>query len=153
MIAFRAHKNHVDQNGMTAGIYNAASMLTEDYDEGSRYASSAWTPVGAEEDARPVVFSGQVWVPSDGAPGMQFNGSENVVVRIVKNGDPASGGVTIGTAIGSKGPFPEDYVCAISMQDIAQPGDTYRLYIYVFDADALVNGHPLHTFWCGAVIA
>ena len=149
MIAFRAHKGGATQAGLTAGVYNAVSMPSCDYS--TRYASSAWTPVIVGEEPRLVIFSGQVWVPYDGAPGFIYNGSENLVSRIIKNGD-ASTGVTIGTGVASKGPFSDDWVCALSMQDVAQPGDTYRLYQYAFDADAFIDGHPLHTFWCGVVV-
>lgn len=152
MIAFRSHKNGVTQNGLTPLVYNAVTMPSVDYDHGSRYANDAWTPVQSEEESRAVVFSGQIWIPYDGIAGLHLTGAENLVARIIKNGNVQTG-VTIGTAIGSKGPFPEDWVIALSMQDIAQAGDTYRLYLFTYDPDAFIDGHRLHTFWCGAVIA
>lgn len=149
MIAFRAHRGGTTQmGGFTAMAYNPIQIDNEDYDYGGRYHNSLWTPVQEGEEPRVVIFSGQVWVPWDGGGAQLFNGAHNTVVRIIKNGN-FSTGTTIGAGVGSKGPYSNDWVCPISMQDRAQPGDSYGLHLYVFDGNSWVNGDPLHTFWCG----
>lgn len=148
---FRAHRGGNTQIGFIPLVYNFLDMTSEDYDIGNKYTNSLWTPISYNEESALVIFNGQIWSPFDGNSGLAFNGSENLVARIVKNGNITTG-TTIGTAIGSKGPFSDDYVLTISMQDIAEPEDSYGIYLYTYNKDAWVDGNPLHTFWCGSVI-
>lgn len=143
MIAFKAHKNFVAQSGFKADVYNDLSMPYVQYDEGDAYTESSWTPIQRGQQPRSVVFSGQIWV------GQHGTGNPPIYVcRISKNGLEK----TIGAQISTHGTFVDSQVIVLSMQDIAQADDVYRLYLYVTNPAAMVDGHPLHTWWCGTVI-
>jgi hypothetical protein len=117
------------------------------YNLGARYntTNGAWTPVQGEEPDALLSFAGQVWIT--GSTGVASG--VNFVARIVKNG--LGPGVTCGAAIASKGPFTGDWVIPISMQDLATAGDEYRLYVFTRTTGPVIDGHPLHTWWSGAV--
>ncbi|HBM89842.1 MAG: hypothetical protein P1U69_11285 [Parvibaculaceae bacterium] len=155
MIAFCAHPTG-NITLPTAANYNqvilpdvapGGSDPHNGYNLGSRYDTSTgtWSPVQGEEPAALVSFAGQVWIPNAGPLGS----GQNFVARIVKNGYP--GGITVGAAIASKGPFANDWVITLSMQDLATAGDEYGLYVFTQIAPAIIDGHPLHTFWNGKV--
>lgn len=156
-IAFRAHPTG-NITLPTAGTYNSVILpsvtpnvgdVSSGYNEGSRYnvATGKWTPVQGEERAAIVSFAGQVWVT--GAGGVA--GGDNFVVRVVKNWS-SSGAATVGAAIASKGVFAGDWVIPVSMQDLASAGDEYEILVYTVFANRNIDGHPLHTFWSGAVV-
>lgn len=155
MISFRAHKQQTPQTSFTANAYSLVTFPNESndgyynspgYDNGSRFSSSAWVPVAANEDPRMVQFSGQLWL-TNGVIGP--GGGPFYVARIVKNGYPS--GVSIGAKIGTKGPFTGDWVIDLGMQDVANAGDSYSVYLFTTHSDIVVDGISLHTWWSGCV--
>ncbi len=148
IVAFRAHKNFIAQTGFVLNQhpewgwvdnYNLVSWHGLAF--GVRFADNAWMPVLPGEPPAIVVFQGQVWV-SEHATG----NPPVYVAKIIKNGYP---GQDISAGLGSPGGFVNSWVVTIGTADFANPGDTYRLYLYVTNSDAIVDGHPAHTWWSG----
>lgn len=155
MIAFRAHRKETDQTGFTPGTYSQVLFpdTTPDayynapgYNYGGRFSASLWTPVIAGEPEAKVSFDGQIWIPN----GNCIAAGDYYVARIVKNGYPS--GISIGAKVCAKGAFSNDWPIDLSMQDIAQPGDSYGVYLFTSNGGIVVNGVCLHTWWSGMVL-
>lgn len=141
---FRVSKGMTDQTSFNVSNYTLLTWPNEVFDVGGRFADNGWTPVEAEEESRIVSFGGQIWVKQNG-----YGNPPNFVVKIIKNGYP---GTDIIAGIGTYGTFPNSFVIPIAGCDLAQPGDVYKLWLYSTYGAAIVDGHPAHTWWSGAVI-
>jgi hypothetical protein len=158
--AFHVHKNGVEQTGFSVGAtgqYNLVTWPYEKYDVGNAFANNAWTPVPSGSPAL-VAFTGRLWIIN--ATSTIRGVVRQYVARIVKNGDIAVG-ETIVAECGSKDLLDNELDSkglrianiTLSAQDIAQPGDSYRIYLFVTNPAARIDAHPLgHTMWQGAII-
>lgn len=144
MIGFRADKNMVDQTNFTVNNYTLLSWGNEKFDEGGRFANDTWIPVQSGESAKLVTFGGQIWVRENAT-----GNPPNYVAKIIKNGYPGQHQIA---GICSYGTFPNSMVIPIAGVDLAQPGDEYRIYLFATNSNAIVDGHPAHTWFSGAVI-
>lgn len=142
---FRVSKNHVAQTNFAVNDYSLLTWSTEEFDVGGKFANDGWIPVPAnEQDSKLVVFGGQIWVAGNGT-----GNPPNYVAKIIKNGYPGDHRIA---GIACYGTFPNSFVIPIAGVDLAQPGDEYKIWLFATNSAAIVDGHPAHTWWSGAVL-
>jgi Collagen triple helix repeat (20 copies) len=131
-VAFRAHKNGVQQTGIPANIATKLSFGTEVYDVGGFYnpGTGRWTPpLGI------VHIDGMVWFSAGVSGTAQIGVWKNGVIlaRAVNTSPSSSDGVLV------------------SVDDVANGTDYYEIFALVSGANAVVNGTPELTFFSGHV--
>jgi hypothetical protein len=138
-VGFRAHKNSTMQTDFTLNNYTELTWNAESFDVGGRFSSNTWTPVQTGEPDRLVTCSAQVWVL------MNATGNPpNYVAKLIKNGYP---GEALAAGIGVPGSFANSFVIPLSVVDLAEAGDSYKLYLYVTNSSAVVDANPAHTWF------
>lgn len=168
MRSFLAHRNGSQLTGFTysasnpSGLgyyYNTFSWPTTDFNEGSGFNGTSWTPVPSGGNASLVQFSGQLWLRENAT-----GNPANYVAKYVKStqnfstSDDYHNHFIIGDAfergacIANVGTFPNSVVINLGFQDIAQPGEIYKLILWTTSSSVILDGHHAHTWWSGAVI-
>ena len=142
-----------DQSAFTPSVYTLITWPVEAWDVGAKFADNAWTPIPVGGVASLVHFGGQIWVranglpPQSGEPG--YGNPASYVVKIHKNGVECI--TAICTSLEPDG-YADSWVGNISGSDIAQPGDVYTIKLFATHANAIIDGHPRHTWWDGHVV-
>jgi hypothetical protein len=162
---FRVHKaGQTQMGGFQMNAYardtNSKSLLTwaptnsvGAFDYGLRFNNGIWTPVKTGEQPRMVSFSGQIWISWNGNHRDGGYNVPNFVAKIIKNGYAgcANGKCAqdVIAGIGVPGTFPSSMVIPFAGTDLAQPGDTYQVFLYTTNPDAWVDGNKAHTWFSG----
>lgn len=133
---FKATMGGVDQKGFTPGIYNALAPRWSTF-EGDGFEDGYWRA----RERSTVLFRGHLYIPYTS----QYDTSPNYVATIVKNDT-----VALPANIGEKAPL--GWKIRIQNDDDSEPGDVYDLRLFVSVSSALLQGHPLHTWWGGIVL-
>lgn len=142
---FTAGKNNNAQTSFTANDYTLLTWATSTHVPSGTFSNNGWTPVpSSATEAKQVCFGGQIWVRENAT-----GNPPNYVAKIIKNGYPGQHQIA---GICSYGTFPNSMVIPISGVDLAQLGDEYRIYLFATNSNAIVDGHPAHTWFSGAVI-
>lgn len=139
---FRVNKSFSDQTGFNANNYTLLAWPGETFDQGGRFLNNGWTPSTSGEGQKIVCFGGQIWVRQNG-----YGNPPNYVAKVIKNGS-----TDVIAGIGSYGTFAGSLVISISGCDLANEGDEYKIYMYATDLNAVVDGHPAHTWWSGVIV-
>jgi hypothetical protein len=151
MTSFRAHLS-ANVTNFNPNTYNRIPW--DVVDEGD--ADEGWMPVPIGGDPKRVIFTGQLWI----LPPVTET-EPNYVARISKNGHFNN---CIGTGIATRAAYKRNYgtveapiftptyVCSLSMQATAQPGDVFGVWLYTKEATATVDPNQLHSFWAGTTV-
>ena len=134
---FAANKNGTDQTGVTNGTYTKITFGTEDWDTGSYFASSTWTPPsGKYRISASLYFTSANAVDGEVIGTVLYkNGAEYKATYISRSGTNAEG-VVLSCLVSSNGT------------------DTWEVYGYGGSTAAkTVGGNASYTHFSGEKIA
>lgn len=130
---FSANKNATDQTGIASATYTQVTFGTEEYDVGSYFASSAWTPPSGPVKLRAAFrYSGTLALGGLAAISIYKNGAGWAQVL---------GGADVAAATG----------LFVERADVANGTDVYTVYAYVTTTagNATISGIVSDTFFQG----
>jgi hypothetical protein len=111
---------------------------------GEAFCDDRWMPVPFGGNARTIDLKGQLWILK--ALPLKRGLAPTYVARLVKNGDLNQ---SVGARIGSIGTHRDTVTISLDFQDLANPGDTYQIWLYVTSTEAVIDANPLHSWWSG----
>lgn len=143
--AFYAHKNGVDQTGMTHNAYTKVTFGTEKFDIGGLFdtTNSRWTP-----PAGLVQLNVSLWWSAHA----QSTSSPSFVLKIIKNGS-ADVFAGVGTAVSG---YPGTAIAHVAGVDLATGTDYYEVFAFGISDTAAnnlqIDGNMAHTHFSGHLI-
>lgn len=142
--AFYAHKNNVQQTGLTHQAYTKITFSTTRFNVGGFFdtVNSRWTP-----PAGLICISAMGWwqagvqaAPANSVIKIWKNGTSNVEISACEGWSPAGFANTAGSLVGGT-------------IDLANGTDYYEMYAYGEYTGAanvgVMDGNPAHTWFCG----
>ncbi len=145
-IAFRADLGGVSYDNFSPDVYTPVPWAAPTINVGGRFVDGAWTPVAPGESPRPILCGGQLWIYQHALGGA--DNQPNYVGKVHVYGPDGHFRRGICAGIGTPGYFPNSAVISLPpCVELAQPGETLRMEVWVTDVLARLNGDRAHTWW------
>jgi hypothetical protein len=161
-IAFCAF--NTNQQFIPNALYAKLNYNTTSYNVGNQFNTntSSWTPVKEGEQPKIVKLSGQIYITGGAGYPPNVNNPMFVVKVYKTNGDYLIGYPFTGIGQPDIG-LPGVVTIQLNGQDLANPGDTYSLYLYansspdgkvkfksIYPGTVMIDDSKYHNFWCGS---